>query len=133
MAPSHTLYVASRSRNRHRTPPSVQAVTAGSVAVMLVLAAILVARWNGRPAVTPRVSIPEATDSPAAPRVSSRVPHQPTVLQADSQASPRAAPSRSPTPLGDGMDSFVGDRELKRTPPPERPFRPVPVPADALP
>ena len=111
----------------------MQAVTAGSVAVMLLLAAILAVRWNGRPAVAPRVSIPEAAGLPAAPRVSSRITHQPTVLQADAQVSPRAAPPGSAVPLGDGLDSFVGDRELKRTSPPERTFRPAPVPPDALP
>jgi hypothetical protein len=122
----HFVHAAGRLRKNAQPSTAARVISAGFLAGAAVLAVVLVLRWTGRPAEAPKTAIQDGVDLPPASSAPPRINHQPTVLQADSTSSPRAAPSRLASPPSDGLDSFVGDKELTNSPPADR--RTVPAP-----
>jgi hypothetical protein len=116
----HFVHAAGRIRKDAQPGMAARVVSAGFLAGVAVLAVVLVLRWTGRPAEAPKTAIQNRANLPPASSAPPRVNHQPTVLQADSTSSPRAVPSHPASPSSDGVESFVGDKELTNTPPTDR-------------
>ena len=96
-----------------------------ALCVACVCGLVLLAKWSGSSA-QPRAAIPDVVESSEAANLTPRVTHQPTVLQVDSEASPRFEGPRHPASPVDRSDVFVGDRELAPVPAPVPPLLTVP-------